>query len=144
MTLRIKPSGQYQGHPSRTESRARLAIEATLETVHGKSSGYLINVSYHGAMVQTQTVPGRDAFVVLRCGPLDALGTVAWIDRGYFGIKFDEPISENLVIELRRIADSVASARPCESHGRPGLAARSLTAQEWELAENWAVSNLWR
>jgi PilZ domain-containing protein len=109
--------------------------------VHGKEPGYLLNLSCHGAMIQASFLPAQDAFVVLKCGPLDALGTVAWMDRGCFGIKFDEPVAEDLVIALRRIADSAVGVRAWQPSGRPGLAARSLTAQEWELAERWAVDN---
>src|SRR5688572_12232765 len=103
MSLRINGTSMHGG--KRAESRARVAIEASLETVLGRSRGYLLNLSCHGAMMQTPSPPQRRADVVLRCGPLDVMGVVAWVQHERIGIEFDEPIPEDRVIELRRLAD---------------------------------------
>lgn len=126
----------------RIESRARVAMEAVLDSVHGRQRGFILNLSCHGAMAQMPDPPGRRTFVMLKCGPLEVLGMVAWVDRDGFGVQFDEPIEEDLVIELRRMADQ--AVRDIPSQGRPGLRARPLTAAETKAAEDWAVSGNFR
>ena len=131
------------GH-KRVEARARVAIEARLQTVLGNASAYLLNLSCHGAMVQTEKLPQRGSDVVLKCGPLDALGIVAWVSNEHFGLEFDEPVAEHLVIELRCIADEAAQHKAHQRLGRPALATRALTEEEWQVAQEWAVSNNFR
>ena len=145
MTLHLQaelPSSP-RGH-KRGESRARVAIEAKLQTVHGRLSGYLLNLSCHGAMVQTSEPPGRDNYVVIVCGPLDVLGTVVWSEQERFGLEFDEPISEDLVIELRDLADDAARRVVLDRPGRPSLVTRPLSTEEWDLAQDWMMSSGWR
>jgi PilZ domain-containing protein len=141
--LQAEQSRFVHGH-KRVESRARLAIEARLQTVYGRLSGYLLNLSCHGAMVQTTEPPARGAYVVITCGPLDILGTVVWLEHERFGLEFDEPIAEELVIELRDLADEAARQAACERAGRRTLVTRPLTTEEWKLAQDWMRSSGWR
>lgn len=131
------------GH-KRTEARARVAIEAKLQTVLGHASAYLLNLSCHGAMVQTEKPPLRGSDALLRCGPLDVLGTVAWVSDERFGLEFDEPVAEHIVIELRCLADEAAMHKAHQRLGRPALATRALTEDEWQVAQEWAVSSTFR
>src|SRR5262245_40033790 len=102
------PSRQVQ---KRVEARARVAIEARLETIHGRASGYLLNLSCHGAMVQTPEPPPPGHDVLLRCGPLEALGCVMWVQHERIGMEFYEELSEEFVVDLRRLADEAVRHR---------------------------------
>lgn len=145
MSLRLHGSSNLSAHGGkRAESRARVAIEATLQTVLGRSTGYLLNLSCHGAMVQSHNPPARRADVVLRCGPIDVLGVVAWVQHERFGLEFDEPIPETLVIEIRRLADEAVRHNAHKRLGRPALATRALTAEEWQVAQDWSSSSSFR
>jgi hypothetical protein len=141
--LQAEPTRFHTGH-KRIESRARVAIEAKLQTVLGRFSGYLLNLSCQGAMVQTVEPPARGNTVVVSCGPLDVLGTVVWVEHERFGIEFDEPIAEEMVIELRHMADEAARQAVRERQGRRTLATRPLTRDEWKLAQDWMMSSVWR
>jgi len=143
MSLRLHGSstgGLSHGH-KRVEARARVAIEAKLETVHGRVTGYLLNLSCHGAMIQASSPPVRGGDVVIKCGPLDALGVVCWVAHERFGMEFDEPIADDLVVELRRMADEAVKHRAHQRLGRPALVTRALTADEWEAAQEWLESS---
>ena len=145
MSLRLHGSSNLSAHGGkRIESRARVAIEASLETVLGRSRGYLLNLSCHGAMVQMPDPPQRRADVVLRCGPLDVLGIVAWVQQERIGIEFDEPIPEGQVIELRRLADEAVRHLAHQRLGRPALTTRALTSEEWKMAQEWSSSSAFR
>jgi hypothetical protein len=121
-----------------------VAVEAKLQTVHGRATGYLLNLSCHGAMVQTVEPPARGNTVVIVCGPLDVLGTVVWAEHERFGVEFDEPISDAMVIELRDMADEAARQAVRDRHGHRTLATRPLTREEWKVAQEWMVSAGWR
>jgi hypothetical protein len=124
----------------RNEARARLAIEVTVETLGARRAGFILNLSCHGAMVQTtyDLIPGTE--LVLKCPHLDVFGAVAWAKNGRAGVEFAEPISEQLVIDLRQIADDIARYAKPGLNGRPGLQFRPLTAEEQEVAQEWASS----
>jgi len=145
MSLRVQPSlhtSQWGWH--RGEARARVAMEASVDTIHGRSSAFILNLSCHGAMVQSEEVLSRGTDLVLKCGPLDVMGKIAWARDGRLGIEFDEPVSEDVVIELRQLADDISRyARP-SLKGRPGFAARPLTADELKVAGEWATSSRFR
>lgn len=116
---RMRPPPAITDHyPKRTESRARVAMEAKVVTVSGRATGFVLNVSCHGAMVQTAEPPSQGSSVVLKCGPLDELGKVAWVEQGRIGIEFDEPVSEDLVVELRQLADETIKNAPPRCQGR--------------------------
>lgn len=140
--MRINPSVPPHCIWQRIESRARVAMDAVVSTVHGRRPSFLLNLSCHGAMIRTRQPPGRHDFAILKCGPLEALGMVAWVEQDRFGLLFDEPIDEGLVIAVRRLGDQVARDLPPQ--GRPGLKARPLTAAEIKAAEDWAVSSKFR
>jgi hypothetical protein len=140
----LSPAANRKG-PKRQESRARVALEAKLDTLRGRSSGYLLNLSCHGAMVQMADPPRPGHEVILKCGPLDVLAEVAWTEHERCGLQFIEPIAESFVVALRRIADEAARQSAHYRMGsRPTLATRPLTPEEIKIAREWAVSNSWR
>ena len=144
MSLRIQPStGVSHGH-RRAEGRARVPMEARVETMLGRRPAFILNLSCHGAMVLSQELPAVGICIVLRCGPVDALGTVVWVEHERFGIKFDEPIPEEIVVQLRREADESARYANHRSDRRPNFASSPISESEWRTAQEWAVSNGWR
>ena len=144
MTLHLQASSSrfYHGH-ARLESRARVALEARVQTLHGRIPAYLLNLSCHGAMVQMVTPPSRGNTVIIICGPLDVLGAVVWSEHDRCGVEFDEPIPEEMVIDLRRMADEAARYAVRDRPGRLALGTRPLTPEEWKLAQDWMVSSDW-
>lgn len=116
-------------------------MEARVETLLSRNPGFILNLSCNGAMVYSQELPQVGASVVLRCGPLDVLGTVMWAEQGRFGIQFDEPIPEEVVVGMRREADAAARQAMQSGEGRPGFALHPISVAEWKTAQEWAVTS---
>src|SRR4029453_11463702 len=93
MSLRVQSElHDWKSGWHRSESRAPLAMEASIDTLHGRSPGFILNLSCHGAMVQSTEVLARGTDILLKCGPLDVIGKVAWAKADHLGVEFDEPI----------------------------------------------------
>jgi hypothetical protein len=144
MSLRIRPSS-IAGHAHRrSESRARVPMEAKVDTLHGRNSAFILNLSCNGAMVQSQELPGVGTSVVLRCGSIDALAAVVWVEHERFGVQFDEPIPEEIVIQMRREAEEAARSATHRGDRRPNFSSGPISVTEWKTAQEWARSNSWR
>ena len=118
-------------------------MEARVETVLGRNSAFILNLSCNGAMIHSADLPAVDASVVLRCGPLDVMGTVIWVQHERFGIQFDEAIPEEVVVNMRREADETARDA-VHRDGRRRLGSGPISVAEWKTAQEWAISNSWR
>lgn len=77
-----------------------------------------------GARLEGPDLPtiGRD--VVLKCGPVDAFGTVIWATSSRRGIRFDKPISARELVALRDASVSVEQS--------------GITPDELEAMADWA------
>jgi len=91
----------------RDEPRAYLLLPASVEALSGRNSVNLLDVSRTGARIEGAALPEAGKDVVLRCGEIDTLGTVAWNRGGQCGVHFDEPISRTNLIALRSAAMAV-------------------------------------
>ena len=112
----------------RAHARARVALPGVVETLDGRRSVSVKNLSSAGAMVEAQdrTPPvGKD--LVLQCFGLDALGVVVWESGARCGIEFYDRIEQKEVIEKRQLSDDEMARH------------RWRTRQELlEAAERWA------
>lgn len=98
MALPIDPSSaKSQPEQRRIESRARVAIDAMVETIDGLGTGFIINLSCHGAMVQTQELPRPGSLLLLKCDRLEVTGRVAWTRKKRFGVTFDKSVPKHIV-----------------------------------------------
>jgi hypothetical protein len=107
----------------RSEPRALIGLRTSTETLHGRGDATLLDLSCAGAQLEGQGLPelGRD--VLLTCGAIEIFGTVAWAADGRCGVSFDEPISRQIVSELRRTAAKAGHSR--------------MTQEEMEAAADW-------
>jgi hypothetical protein len=108
----------------RGEPRAYLLLPASVEALNGCASVELLDVSRAGARLEGADLPAPGKDIVLRCGAIDSLGTVAWNIGGRCGVHFDEPISVQDLITLRNVA--VAAERS------------GITPEELQAAADWA------
>ena len=63
-----------------------------------------MDVSRTGARLEAADLPAAGKDVILRCGPIDTLGTVVWKSRGQCGVHFDEPVGGQDLVALRAVA----------------------------------------
>ena len=108
----------------RSEPRAYILLPASFEALSGSASVDLLDVSRTGARLEGADLPATGKDIILRCGAIDTLGTVAWNIGGRCGVHFDEPISGQDLIALRTIA--VAAERS------------GMTPEELQATEDWA------
>jgi hypothetical protein len=84
----------------------------------------LLDISRAGARVEGAQLPEVGKDVVLKCGGVEAFGSIAWIAADRCGIHFDEPIPGRDLLTLRALA--------AEGSGS------EMTYEEREAAEDWA------
>lgn len=108
----------------RVEPRAYIQLPASVEDLNGRNSVSLLDVSRTGARLEAATLPEAGKGVVLRCGSIDAFGTVVWNVTGRCGVHFDEPLGGRDLVALRAVA--VALERS------------GMTPEEVQASADWA------
>lgn len=94
----------------RSQPRAAILLSGSVEAVSGRKRVSLLEVSLEGARLDGPDLPAAGREVVLKCGPVDAFGTVIWASANRRGIQFDRPISARELIELRNASVSAGEA----------------------------------
>ena len=90
----------------RLEPRAYIILPATLDALGGLQHIGLRDISRGGACLAGDALPAAGKDVILRCGAIDAFGTIVWAVAGHCGLVFDEPISPAELVALRQVAVS--------------------------------------
>jgi len=88
----------------RADRRADIVLPASIDAVTGRRRTNLLDISSFGACLEGANLPPNGREVILKCGTVDAFGTVAWSTGGRCGVRFDQPISAVTLIALRRVA----------------------------------------
>ncbi|MEM6474929.1 MAG: PilZ domain-containing protein [Pseudomonadota bacterium] len=86
----------------RSAPRLRLSLPARLVAVERTHQCILLNLSRSGAQVAilNSVREGEGAF--LKCGAIDQFVIISRSEFGMNALEFDEPISDELVLEIRR------------------------------------------
>jgi len=84
----------------RRHGRHRIMLAATFFSVHGEANGVLLDVSQGGAMLSASPPPPVGCRLLLERQNLELPGVVRWVDGNRFGIQFEEPLSEPIVMAL--------------------------------------------
>ena len=95
----------------RSERRARVLLEASAEAIAGHAQVTLLEVSAHGARLEGHGLPAEGKEIILRCGSVEAFGTVVWSDGDCRGVEFDEKLSPPDLITIRAEAAAVQHSR---------------------------------
>ena len=94
----------------RAQPRAAILLSGSVDAVSGRKRVSLLEVSLEGARLDGPDLPAVGRDVVLKCGPVDAFGTVIWASGNRRGIQFDRPIGVGELIELRNASVSAEEA----------------------------------
>ena len=84
----------------RRHGRFRIMLAATFYSVHGESSGVLLDVSQGGAMLSASPPPPVGCRLLLERQSLEVPGIVRWVEGNRFGVQFEEMLSEPIVMAL--------------------------------------------
>jgi len=88
----------------RANLRAHIVLPATVDALSGLQHISLLDISRGGACLAGSALPPVGKDVILRCGSVDAFGTVVWAVGGHCGVLFEEPICATDLVTLRRVA----------------------------------------
>jgi hypothetical protein len=124
----------------RRDERTHLFLVATLYAGNGSAAVRVRNLSPSGALVEAASLPPPGATVVLRRGPLEAAGRVAWAGGGRAGLSFDGSVMVSAWLPTKQAArqtqaDQVAfgmkqGSRPAEGVPAAVTAPAAMTPQE--------------
>jgi hypothetical protein len=104
--MKMNPSAQTAGARRRQRPRLRVGLTARVETLHGKFDAQLIDLSQSGARLRTLS-PKLGRAVVLRWLDFEGFGDLVWEGDGVLGMKFDPPLSSEVILATRELAPSV-------------------------------------
>lgn len=108
----------------RSAPRARIGLQATLETLDSRRSVLLENLSATGARIQLADPPRPGSDVIIQCGKIDVMARVIWASRDTCGIHFDDPAKLDDILQLK--AESERIARSGYTH------AQIRAAEDWQ------------
>lgn len=86
----------------RSAPRLRLSLPAQLIAVEKVHTCILLNLSRTGAQVAILEAMREGEGAILRCGMIDHFAIVTRAEFGLNALMFDEPLADDIVIEIRR------------------------------------------
>lgn len=118
----------------RGAARARLHVNALLETTTGELPVLLRDLSCSGARVEGEKLPALGRTALLKRGRLEALGIVVWHDgEGRCGLHFFDPLNiEEVIAEAQQPPEP--ARRPAQYYWKPTGASDVITAEDWQQA----------
>jgi hypothetical protein len=90
----------------RKERRAHALRSAQMEVKGVLVPMRLLNLSSHGAMLESEICPAIASKVTFSCGNLTSKGSVAWVNGHRLGLLFERPIPQNQVASILPPDDS--------------------------------------
>lgn len=99
----LSPACDFQ--PRRGKARLRLGIPADLLTVHGRAGVTLLDLSESGARLRYEGERISDG--VLEWLGFEAFGSIVRHANGELGLRFDEPVTQDCVLDTRDLLPTV-------------------------------------
>lgn len=78
--------------PKRDEKRSRVFLAAEVEFGGQCVAARVRDISITGALLESDFTPALGHSINIRCGDSKLDARVAWIDRCWFGVEFDETL----------------------------------------------------
>ncbi|HLL59647.1 MAG TPA: PilZ domain-containing protein [Allosphingosinicella sp.] len=101
-----RPSQSYvAGGKSARSPRRRVLISGMFHSLTTSCQAAVRNLSVTGAAIDCEAPLKVGAEGVLQVGRVDALARVIWQKGQTYGIKFDKPLPNQLVLDLHRITE---------------------------------------
>ena len=83
--------------------RERLSLSVSLYSVEQSRGALLADMSQSGCRLQGMALPEVGQDVLLKAAEVELFGQIVWKDGAERGVKFEEPITEADLEELRQI-----------------------------------------
>lgn len=98
----------------RAAPRLRLSLPGIFLAVRGNLRCIVTNLSQTGVLMAVNEVLEVGESGYLRCGPIDHFVTVMRKDHGLNALEFDNPVSHDFVIQMRRFQETLAERDKAE------------------------------
>jgi hypothetical protein len=99
----------------REPKRSRVFLSALVDSGTGPVDARIRDISASGALLESETLPESGKAVDVTCGDTTVHGRVAWADRGWFGVEFDNPLTAEHLIDPFGAKLSVSAPRTYRS-----------------------------
>lgn len=126
----------FADHPQarRQWPRQPMLLSARLLTVTGERNVRIRDLSRGGARVEGHELPLLGTDVLLKRGPFEAFGTIAWIADNHCGIEFDAKLDEAMLEAIEQPPTAAGSA-PLQA--RTGFGSRIRDHGRWSDGSGW-------
>lgn len=98
----------------RAAPRLRLSLPGMFIAVRGNLRCIVTNLSQTGVLMAVNETLEVGEAGYLRCGPIDHFVTVMRKDNGLNALEFDNPVSHEFVLEMRRFQETIAERDKAE------------------------------
>lgn len=100
-----------------------IGLRASTDTLAGRGSAFLVDLSRAGAQLDGERLPEAGKDVVLTCSSIEIFGTVLWKADRRCGVLFEEPVARPVLVALREASWRAANSR--------------FTDEEVQAASDW-------
>lgn len=107
------------GFTPRKHDRSVLILPAILTWANQDHSTRIVNIGAGGALIECSVSMPLHSLVFLRCGSIATYAEVVWMKAGQAGVKFQSPLADRDLNELRFRSEAIAARRLLN---RPGQA----------------------
>lgn len=105
--------------------RLRLGLKGSLDLVSGCKSCEVVDLSLCGARLRMNIPPRAGEWGVLEVNGLDVFGRVVWRRERLCGLNFDEPISNEQLLDFRIRGEQLYNEQVAREQAEPVEFARS-------------------
>lgn len=91
----------------RAAPRLRLSLPGVFLAVRGNLKCIVTNMSQTGVLIAVNEALNVGEEGYLRCGPIDHFVTVTRKDNGLNALEFDNPVSHDFVLQMRRFQETL-------------------------------------
>lgn len=95
----------------REPKRSRVFLSAEVNSGNGPLDARIRDISATGALIECDLGAASGSTVTIRCGEATIRGHVAWVERGWFGVEFNEPLVVDRLVDLAGVGMNVSAPR---------------------------------
>ena len=85
--------------PKRAPKRSRVFLSAEYDAGNGPVEARIRDISASGALLESAVEPVSGSRVQVHCGDVGISGHVVWVEKGWFGVEFDEPLQRGALVD---------------------------------------------
>ena len=85
--------------PKRAPKRSRVFLSADYDAGSGPVEARIRDISASGALLESAVEPVSGCDLQVTCGGARMSGHVVWVEKGWFGVEFDEPLQMSALVD---------------------------------------------